>query len=116
MPTACIPTACQPRARHPFRFLYIRPIERVDPQPFAQRHGRVLPPQEFGAEVERIGREHVWTNGLRVDHRATVWLLHDWNDAATFLAGALSDELLDPVGERGDPGRRTQAQLVPCGP
>src|SRR5439155_11909515 len=93
----CIATALQLRACQPFRFLDSRLIERVDPQPFAQRHGRVLPPQEFGAEVERIGREHVRTNGLRVDHSATVWLLHDWNDAATLLAGALSDELLDPV-------------------
>src|SRR5207249_4731390 len=118
-PYAAPPTMAAPRqlgAREALRLLDIRLIERVDPQTLAQRHGRILPPEELGAEVERIGGEHVRTGSLRVGQGGrSVWFLHDRNDAAAILAGALGDELLDPVGQRGDSWWRNHAQLVPSG-
>ena len=85
-------------------------VERVDAESAAQSPGAVLPPQELDTEVERVGREV----GDQVDVRAEVTrrLVHDGDDAATFLPGALGDELLDPIREAADRRRRAQHQFV----
>src|SRR6058998_2940585 len=105
---------CQLSSCEPLRFLDVRLIERIDTQALAQRLRRVFPAQELEAEVERIGREHVGTDGLHVSTCATVGegggLLHDRNHPSTVLTGAFGDELLDPEGERGDRGRRAHVQ------
>src|SRR3954469_6658682 len=103
---------CQLRARKLLRLLDVWLIECVDAEAFAQRLGRVFPAQKLGTQIEWIGGEEYGSDGLRIGQATTGGVLHDRNDAAPVFAGALGDQLLDPVRQSGNRGGRVHAELV----
>src|SRR6266571_8822725 len=110
---SCLPMAArQFGSREPLRLLDVRLIEGVDAETLAQRHGRVLPAQELGAQIERIGRKHFGARRLRIRRGATVGILDDGNHATAFFSGAFGNQLLEPIRECGHPWWWTQVQLV----
>src|SRR6266487_2948037 len=109
---SCGLPACQFRTREPLRLLDVGLIEGVAPQPLAQRHGRVFPAQELGAEVRGLGSEDARLRGLHIKRGAARRILNNGNHATPVLAGALGDELLDPGRQRRDAWWWAQAKLV----
>src|SRR6267143_186057 len=96
--------------RQPLGLLDIGLIECVHAEPLTQLPRCVLPLQEFCAQVERVAREF----GERLDIGPALahGVVDDGHHAAPVLARALGHELLDPVRESRDAGRRPQDELV----
>src|SRR6267154_610117 len=109
---SCGLPACQLRTREPLRLLDVGLVEGVYAQALTQRSGRILPAQELGPEIARVGGKHVGPRRLHIRRGAARRILDDGNHATSILAGAFGDELLDPVRERRDARWRGQAQLV----
>src|SRR3954465_13334750 len=111
-PTGQVRPTCQLRARKLLRLLDVWLIECVDAEAFAQRLGRVFPAQKLGTQIEWIGGEELGSDGLRIGQATTGGVVHHRDHATPIFAGALRDQLLDPVRESGNRGGRVHAELV----